>query len=222
MKKINHEDHEGHEVTIDHETDPFSLRRMRAASPLSPEAERAMHATIGCAIAVHRALGPGYLESIYKKAMCVELGIRGLRYANEQSVDVIYRGIPISGQRVDLIVEGLIVVELKAVESLAAIHRAQVISYLRTTGLRGGLLAELSSAGPQGRIAENRPVNIPVVLRALRELRGSEKNQRCVQRALPPPPSGLAPRPRPPTSRYTPWHAAQASDRSPVHSATAS
>jgi GxxExxY protein len=53
---------------------------------------------------------------------------------------VIYRGIPISGQRVDLIVEGLIVVELKAVESLAAIHRAQVISYLRTTGLRGGLL----------------------------------------------------------------------------------
>ena len=99
-----------------------------------------MHATIGCAIAVHRTLGPGYLESIYKKAMCIELESRGLQYVKERSIDVVYRGIPISGQRVDLIVEGLIVVELKAVESFAEIHRAQVISYLRTTGLRGGLL----------------------------------------------------------------------------------
>lgn len=139
-KRDNHEGHEDHEEKNAHETDPFSVRRMRATSPLSPEAERAMHATIGCAIAVHRALGPGYLESIYKKAMCIEFDSRGLQYARERSIDVLYRGIPISGQRVDLIVAGLIVVELKAVESIAEIHRAQVISYLRTTGLRGGLL----------------------------------------------------------------------------------
>ena len=137
-KSLNHEEHKGHKE--DETTDPFSVGRMRAASPLSPQAERTMHTTIGCAIAVHRALGPGYLESIYKAAMCIELDRRGLSYARERSVDVNYRGIAIPGQRIDLIVDGLIVVELKAVESLAEIHRAQVISYLRTTGLRGGLL----------------------------------------------------------------------------------
>ena len=140
MEKDDHEDHEGHKVGLDQGTDPFSERRLRAASPLSVEAERTMHATIGCAIAVHRALGPGYLESIYKKAMCIELEARGLLYDRERAIDVAYRGIPISGQRVDLIVCRLIVVELKTVQSLADIHRAQVISYLRTLGLRGGLL----------------------------------------------------------------------------------
>ena len=113
---------------------------MRAASPLSPEAERVMHATIGCAIAVHRALGPGFLESIYRKAMRIELETRKLANECERSVDVVYRGVPISGQRIDLIIEGLIVVELKAVSGLEEINRAQVISYLRTMGLRGGLL----------------------------------------------------------------------------------
>src|SRR5918993_3155880 len=106
MKSVNHEDREGHE---DHEDDPFSVKRMRAASPLSPEAERVMHATIGCAIAVHRALGPGFLESIYRKAMRIELESRNLSYECERSIDVNYRGIAISGQRVDLIVERLIV-----------------------------------------------------------------------------------------------------------------
>ena len=99
-----------------------------------------MHSAIGCAIAVHRSLGPGFLESIYKKAMCIELENRGLAYGRERSIDVTYRGIPISGQRVDLIIGGLVVVELKAVTRFEEIHRAQVISYLRTMGLRGGLL----------------------------------------------------------------------------------
>ena len=137
MKKDNHEEHEEHE---EYETDPFSLRRMRVASPLSPDAERAMHATIGCAIAVHRALGPGFLESVYQKAMCIEFTERRVAFEWERPIDVTYRGFAISGQRVDLIVEGLIVVELKAVVRFEEIHRAQVISYLRTTGLRGGLL----------------------------------------------------------------------------------
>jgi GxxExxY protein len=137
MSDVNHEEHEARE---EHETDPFSGRRMRVASPLSVEAEHVMHETIGCAIAVHRALGPGFLESIYKKAMCIELENRKLAYERERSIDVTYRGISISGQRVDLIVGGLVVVELKAVAGLEEIHRAQVISYLRTLGLRGGLL----------------------------------------------------------------------------------
>jgi len=99
-----------------------------------------MTETIGCAIAVHRALGPGFLESIFRKAMRVELEARRLAYESERPVTVNYRGIEITGQRVDLIVERVIVVELKSVVRLDEVHRAQVISYLRTTGLRGGLL----------------------------------------------------------------------------------
>jgi len=113
---------------------------MRLHSPLSPDAERVMTETIGCAIAVHRELGPGYLESIYQKAMYIELQTHGLVFERERAVTVNYRGVEITGQRVDLIVERLIVVELKAVVHLDDVHRAQVVSYLKTTKLRGGLL----------------------------------------------------------------------------------
>lgn len=99
-----------------------------------------MTQTIGCAIAVHRTLGPGFLESIYRKAMYIELDARHLAYEAERPIKVVYRDIEIPGQRVDLIVEGLIVVELKSVTRLDQIHRAQLISYLKTIGLRGGLL----------------------------------------------------------------------------------
>jgi GxxExxY protein len=113
---------------------------MRLPSPLSPEAESVMTETIGCAIAVHRELGPGFIEPIYRRAMYIELESRHLAYEAERPVTVSYRGISIPGQRVDLIVEGLIVVELKSVLRLDQVHRAQLISYLKTTGLRGGLL----------------------------------------------------------------------------------
>lgn len=113
---------------------------MRLPSPLSPEAENAMSRTIGAAIAVHRALGPGFLESIYRKAMCVELEGQRLLYEVERPVSVTYRDRQISGQRIDLVVGKLIVVELKSVVKLDEIHRAQLISYMRTLKLRGGLL----------------------------------------------------------------------------------
>jgi GxxExxY protein len=129
---MNHEGREGHE-----ESRAFA---MRLPSPLSPEAEESMSATIGCAIAVHRALGPGFLESIYKKAMHIELDARGISYESEKSVTVAYRGAQIQGQRIDLVVNGLIIVELKAVVRFDDVHRSQVMSYLKTTGLRGGLL----------------------------------------------------------------------------------
>jgi hypothetical protein len=73
---MNHEGNSKHEA---HEASPDGFR-MRQKSPLDPEADRMMSHTVGCAIAVHRALGPGFLESIYRKAMCVELDARGLRY----------------------------------------------------------------------------------------------------------------------------------------------
>jgi GxxExxY protein len=134
---MNHEDHDGHE---EHESIRSRNYRMRLPSPLTSAAERVMSQTIGCAIRVHRALGPGFIESIYRRAMLLELEASGLPYESERPVRVKYRGAEIHGQRVDLIVEGLIVVELKAVVRLDEVHRAQLISYLRTTGLRGGLL----------------------------------------------------------------------------------
>jgi GxxExxY protein len=120
--------------------DPMSQHAMRIASPLSVEEELVMRRTIGCAIAVHRALGPGFLESIYRKAMCIEFKRQGLMYESERPIEVAYAGIPICGQRIDLIVGGLVVVELKAVAAFEEIHRAQLISYLRTLGVRAGLL----------------------------------------------------------------------------------
>ena len=133
-------DHEGHEEIEGHEERAIIRPGVRVSSPLSIEAERAMYQTIGCALAVHRELGPGFLESIYRKAMYLELDAGCMRYERERPVRVSYRGVDIPGQRVDLIIEGLIVVELKSVVRLADVHRAQLISYLRTTGLRGGLL----------------------------------------------------------------------------------
>jgi GxxExxY protein len=128
--KSNHEGHEGHE----------ERHKIRVASPLSAEAEAAMTQVIGCAIAVHRELGPGFLESIYKKAMSIAMAKAGMTYECEKAVDVFYEGIAIPGQRVDLIVEKLIVVELKAVKRFDEVHEAQLLSYLKTTGIRGGLL----------------------------------------------------------------------------------
>ena len=133
--------HEGHDEIESHEEGGSRQGPgIRLPSPLSVEAERAMHRTIGCAMAVHRSLGPGFLEAIYRQAMYLELETWRLAYERERPVRVVYRGVEIPGQRVDLIVEGLIVVELKSVTQLADVHRAQQISYLRTTGLRGGLL----------------------------------------------------------------------------------
>ena len=127
MNHEGHDDREGHDTLEDEDLSPLAPFRMRVQSPLSPDAERIMTETIGCAIAVHRALGPGFLESIYRKAMRVELEARRLAFESERPVTVNYRGIGITGQRVDLIIERVIVVELKSVVRLDEVHRAQVI-----------------------------------------------------------------------------------------------
>ena len=95
---------------------------------------------IGAAIEVHRALGAGLLESIYEEALCVELGLRHISFERQVDVDVKYKGHIIKGQRIDLLVEGEVVVELKAVANLPQVATAQVLSYLKATGLRRGLL----------------------------------------------------------------------------------
>jgi GxxExxY protein len=95
---------------------------------------------IGSALAVHRELGPGFLESIYARALCIELQARSLPFEREKTIPVLYRGVPIPGQRVDLIVDSRVVVEVKSVSAIEPIHVAQLVSYLKTTGLRVGLL----------------------------------------------------------------------------------
>jgi GxxExxY protein len=98
-------------------------------------------AVIGAAIEVHRALGPGLLESTYRVCLRHELEQRGLTVASEVPVPVEYRGVRLDcGYRIDLLVEGAVVVELKSVEGLLPVHEAQLITYLRLSGLRVGLL----------------------------------------------------------------------------------
>jgi len=98
------------------------------------------HAVIGAAIAVHRALGPGYVESVYEEAVCVELDFQSVPYQRQYKIAVQYRGRPVGEGRLDLLVAKILPVELKAVEALAPIHQAQLLSYLKMTGFQLGLL----------------------------------------------------------------------------------
>jgi len=97
-------------------------------------------AAIGAAIEVHRVLGPGYLESVYEEALAVELNLRGIPFERQKTVAVNYKGHAVGEGRLDLLVDSRLVVELKAVEALAPIHTAQVMSYLKTMRLPLGLL----------------------------------------------------------------------------------
>jgi GxxExxY protein len=106
----------------------------------SPEVEELAFDLIGAAIAVHRELGPGYLEMVYENALCVELGIRKIPYSRQHPISLNYKGHNVGEGRLDILVDNCLVVELKAVESLSPIHKAQVISYLKVTGCELGLL----------------------------------------------------------------------------------
>ncbi len=105
------------------------------------ETNSVTEAVIGAAIAVHRALGPGLLESAYEQCMVIELEARGLNFQEQQRVPLVYRGVPVdSACRIDLLVEKQVVVELKAVAKLDEVHVAQLITYLKLTGCTAGLL----------------------------------------------------------------------------------
>jgi GxxExxY protein len=108
--------------------------------PIPAGDEELAHTIIGAAIEVHRLLGPGFLESIYERALCHELALRGVACERQKELIVRYKDLDIPGQRLDLLVGGRVITDLKTVETLAPIHQAQVLSYLKTTGLRLGLL----------------------------------------------------------------------------------
>ena len=93
------------------------------------------HIIIGAAMEVHSALGPGLLEGAYEACLRVELETRGLEVQSQLPIPVVYKGQPVGcGFRLDLLVEDLVLIEVKAVERLAPIHKAQAITYLRLTG----------------------------------------------------------------------------------------
>ena len=111
------------------------------ASDDDPMTER----IIGCAIEVHRALGPGLLESAYEQCMAHELSLRGLRFGMQVPIPVLYKGLPLDcAYKADLMIEDDVVVELKSVDAITSIHQAQLLTYLKLTGVRVGLLINFS------------------------------------------------------------------------------
>ena len=106
----------------------------------SAEVDELAREVIGAAIEVHRHFGPGFLESIYDDAMAVELRDRGLPFRRQVSMKLMYKSCLVGQGRVDLVVGRRLLVELKAVKAVEPIHRAQVMSYLKATGLKLGLL----------------------------------------------------------------------------------
>ncbi len=109
-------------------------------APIPEADEQIAREIVGAAIEVHRHLGPGFLEKIYERAMTHELESRGLLVQKQQEILVPYKGILIPCQQLDLLVGGRVILELKAVEQFHPIHSAQLLSYLKATGLRLGLL----------------------------------------------------------------------------------
>jgi GxxExxY protein len=100
---------------------------------------------IGCAIEVHRTLGPGLLEQTYEAALCVELKLAGLKFQRQLVVPVTYKNEPVGDYRLDLLVENSVILEIKSVDRFDAIFEAQLLTYLKITGLKRGLLLNFNS-----------------------------------------------------------------------------
>lgn len=107
---------------------------------ISNEINEVSHAVIGAAMEVHKQLGPGFLESVYEEALKHEFIQRGIPFHKQQVFAINYKGMDVGEGRLDFLVAKCVVVELKAVEALAPIHSAQVISYLKATKVELGLL----------------------------------------------------------------------------------
>jgi len=96
---------------------------------------------IGCAIEVHRGLGPGLLESTYEQCLAHELSLSGLEFKLQHPLPVEYKGVCLNcGYRVDVLIEGHLIVELKSVEQIKGIHEAQLLTYMKLSGIQIGLL----------------------------------------------------------------------------------
>lgn len=114
---------------------------MQTPPPISPECQATTRAVVDSALQVHRHLGPGLLESVYKACLCHELQWRGHYVQREVALPLVYRDLKLdAGLRLDLLVDSSVIVEIKAVDAIHPVHKAQLLSYLRLSERRVGLL----------------------------------------------------------------------------------
>ncbi len=108
---------------------------------ISPDIDELTSKVINAAIEVHKSLGPGLLESAYEECLCRELDLREIRYERQKDLPIQYKGITLNcGYRLDMVVEGKLILELKACSALEPIHEAQLLTYLKLAGFKIGLL----------------------------------------------------------------------------------
>jgi GxxExxY protein len=119
---------------------------LRIHSSLPEELELLIERVIGCCICVHRALGPGLLENIYARAVCIELRREGIEFEREREVPVFYRDQLLCHQRLDIVVANQLILELKSTERLSAVNDAQIVNYMRLLKVRAGLLVNFNVA----------------------------------------------------------------------------
>jgi GxxExxY protein len=100
---------------------------------------------ISCAIEVQTALGPGLLENIYESALAYEFRLRNITFVRQKEVDLVYKNYLVGKHRIDLIIEEKVLLELKAIDKVHPIHEAQILTYLRATGINVGLLLNFNS-----------------------------------------------------------------------------
>jgi GxxExxY protein len=104
---------------------------------------------IGAAMEVHRVLGPGFLEAVYQKALAHQLTLRGIRFEQFKKLPVYYKGILVGDYEADFVIEGIIILEIKAVSQLHPRHEAQAINYLTATGFRLAILLNFGTSSLQ-------------------------------------------------------------------------
>jgi GxxExxY protein len=114
--------------------------------PIGSDRDPLTERVIGLAINVHRALGPGLLESAYEECLCFELREAGILFDRQLPLPIVYKGIRLDcGYRLDVVLERDLIVEIKSVERLLPIHEAQMLTYLRLSGIKTGLLVNFNS-----------------------------------------------------------------------------
>ena len=132
---VNHEGREEHERCV--ELEPRRTRRARSFMKFDSLSNR----VIGCAIEVHRELGPGLLESAYEQCLAHELKLGGIQFDRQKNLPVEYKGQKIDcGYRIDLLVEGQLILELKCVDALTSVHQAQLMTYMKLAKIKTGFL----------------------------------------------------------------------------------
>jgi GxxExxY protein len=101
---------------------------------------------LAAAIEVHRTLGPGLLESSYEECLCYELSLRGISFERQKSLPVVYKGVKLScGYRMDIVVENRVILEIKSIEGITEIHKAQLLTYMKLANLGVGLILNFSA-----------------------------------------------------------------------------